>query len=350
MNFRTKNTVDIELNNREQSILRSVVNLYIANAAPVGSRKLSKFLEKNLSLSPATIRNVMVDLEERDLITHPHTSAGRIPTDKGYRFYVDYLMQLESLSKGEHLAISNLVKENKTSETALKETSKILGILSKYLALVRIPTAKTAKVKKIELIKLSSTHILVVVALESNLVNTVTLEARFSVDDKHLNDISIALNDRISGLELSELQNSFPEIVSDMNLSEKPLIRLFVDSVDSIFRIKSQQGELFTSGTQNLLDLPEFEDMGKVKSIIELVENEDIIIHLLDNMPINDSMEVLIGEEIGNEKLNDYSMIISNYKMSGTGEGAIGLIGPKRMQYNKMLPLVKIISELLSEK
>jgi heat-inducible transcriptional repressor len=280
MNYRSKNTIELELSSREQAILRSVVNLYIANAAPVGSRKLSKFLEKNLSLSPATIRNVMVDLEERDLITHPHTSAGRIPTDKGYRFYVDYLMQLESLSKGEHLAISNLVKENKTSETALKETSKILGILSKYLALVRLPTTKSAKVKKIELIKLSSTHILVVLALESNLVNTVTLEARFSIAD--------ALNERISGLELSELQNSFPEIVSDMDVAEKPLIRLFVDSVDSIFRIKSQQGELFTSGTQNLLDLPEFEDMGKVKSIIELVENEDIIVHLLDNMPIND--------------------------------------------------------------
>jgi len=350
MNYKSKNTIDLELSTRERAILRSVVNLYIANAAPVGSRKLSKFLEKNLSLSPATIRNVMVDLEERELITHPHTSAGRIPTDKGYRFYVDYLMQMESLSKGEHLALSNLVKENKASDTALKETSKILGILSKYLALVRIPTAKSAIVKKLELIKLSSTHILVVLALESNLVNTVTLEAKFSVEDKHLEEITTSLNDRISGLKLTELQNSFPEIVSDLDVADKPLIRLFVDSVDRIFRMKSEKGELFTSGTQNLLELPEFEDMGKVKSIIELVENEDVIVHLLDNMPFNDSMEVLIGEEIGNEKLNDYSMIISNYQFAGSGEGTIGLIGPKRMQYNKMLPLVKIISELLSEK
>lgn len=341
---------DINLNERERAILRSIVNLYIANASPVGSRKLSKFIEHNLSISPATIRNVMGDLEEMELVTHPHTSAGRIPTDKGYRFYVDYLMQMERISDQEQQVISAISDDGKDSDSILKETSKLLGILSKYLAVVRIPTVKDIKVKKIELIKLSSTHILVVLALESNVVNTVTLEARFEVEDSHLEKIASAINERIAGRDIKELKNSFPEMLADIELSEKPLIRLFVDSVDKIFDLKSVNNKLFTSGTQNLLELPEFEDIARVKSIIELVENEDIIIHLLDNMPERNDMQVYIGSEIGDQQLSDYSMIISNYSLGESGSGSIGLIGPKRMQYNKMLPLVKIVSELLSGK
>ena len=343
-------TSNIDLNERERAILRSIVNLYISNAAPVGSRKLSKFIEHHLSISPATIRNIMSDLEEMELITHPHTSAGRIPTDKGYRFYVDYLTQMEKLSAKEKAALNAINSEDKDAETILKETSKLLGILSKYLAIVRIPTLKDLRVKKLELIKLSSTHILVVLALDSNSVNTVTLEARFEVEDSHLDRISQQINERIAGKDLTELKNSFPEIVADITDEEKPLIRLFVDSVDKIFNLKDINNKLYTSGTQNLLELPEFEDISKVKSIIELVENEDIIIHLLDNMPPANEMQVYIGSEIGDKQLSDYSMIISNYSLDSTNSGSIGLIGPKRMQYNKMLPLVKIISELLSKR
>ncbi|MEZ4725243.1 MAG: heat-inducible transcriptional repressor HrcA [Candidatus Kapaibacterium sp.] len=344
------NNIDLKLNERERAILRSIVNLYIANASPVGSRKLSKFIEHNLSISPATIRNVMVDLEEMELVTHPHTSAGRIPTDKGYRFYVDYLMQMEKISEQEQQVINSIADDGKDSDSILKETSKLLGILSKYLAVVRIPTVKEIKVRKLELIKLSSTHILVVLALESNIVNTVTLEARFEVEDGHLEQIARAINERIVGRNINDLKTSFPEIMTDIELSEKPLIRLFVDSVDKIFNLKSVNNKLFTSGTQNLLELPEFEDIARVKSIIELVENEDIIIHLLDNMPEQNDMQVYIGSEIGDKQLSDYSMIVSNYNLADSGSGAIGLIGPKRMQYNKMLPLVKIVSELLSGK
>lgn len=345
-----KNYKDINLNDRERDILRSIVNLYIANASPVGSRKLSKFIENHLSISPATIRNVMGDLEDMELVTHPHTSAGRIPTDKGYRFYVDYLLQMEKLTEQEHKVIGNFSEEGRDSDTILKETSKLLGILSKYLALVRIPTIKDVIVKKIELIKLSSTHILVVLALQSNIVNTVTLEARFEVKDSHLAKISRTLNERISGKEITHLRTNFSELVTDIDNDVKPLIRLFLGSADKIFDLKSTNNKLFTSGTQNLLELPEFEDISKVKSVIELVENEDIIIHLLDNIPDKKEMQVYIGSEIGEKSLSDYSLIISNYNLADNSSGVIGLIGPKRMQYNKMLPLVKIVSELLSGK
>jgi heat-inducible transcriptional repressor len=343
-------TTKIHLNDRERDILRSIVNLYILNAAPVGSRKLSKHIEDHLSISPATIRNVMGDLEEMELVRHPHTSAGRIPTDKGYRFYVDYLMQTEKLTEQEHRTIGSLSDEAKGTDTILREASKLLGIMSKYLAVVRIPTIRNIKLKKIELIKLSSTHILVVLAMQSNVVNTVTLEARFEVKDSHLAEIARTLNEKIAGKDLSELKSNFPNLVADMDLAEKPLIRLFVDSVDKIFNSKDNSSKLFTSGTQNLLELPEFEDINRVRSIIELVENEDVIIHLLDNIPNNNGMQVYIGSEIGEEQLNDYSLIVSNYSLGGDNSGVIGLIGPKRMHYNKMLPLVKIVSELLSKK
>lgn len=341
--------INIDLEDRERDILRSIVNLYIINAAPVGSRKLSKFIQDHLKLSPATIRNIMMDLEEKELITHPHTSAGRVPTDKGYRFYVDYLMQIEQISKNEYEAINKLVNEVESSEQVLKEASKILGYLSKHLALVRIPTVKDLMVKKLELIKLSSTHILVVIALESNIINTVTLEARFEIDDKNLDEISRLINERIAGKYLKELKENFADIISEAEELEVPMIRLFVDSVDKIFTSPGSSDKIYTSGTQNLLNLPEFEDLSKVKSIIELLENEEVIVHVLDNLEERNDMKVYIGSEIGNEQLNDYSLVISNYSV-GSASGSIGLIGPKRMKYNKLMPLVNLASQLLSGK
>ena len=158
-----------QLNDREQEILRSIVNLYILKAVPVGSRKLSKFLEGKLSLSPASLRNIMSDLEELDYINHPHTSAGRVPTDKGYRFYVDSLKIIENLTSSEIFEVQKLSKNNELSDQVLKDASRLLGSLSNYLSIVSIPKLIDVVVRKIELIALSANRLLVVLELESNI-------------------------------------------------------------------------------------------------------------------------------------------------------------------------------------
>ncbi len=186
------------LNARQQEVLRAIVYLYILNASPVGSRTLSKFLSSTLHLSAATIRNVMADLEEFEYINHPHTSAGRIPTDKGYRFYVDNISELAELTDQEVRAVKNSLSSG-TSDKVLKDASKVLGLLSKYLGVVQIPHLLGLIVHRIELISVSSNRLLVVIALDSNIVRTVTLEAGFEFDRKYIEEISSYINEKVSG-------------------------------------------------------------------------------------------------------------------------------------------------------
>ncbi len=334
-----------DLSDRQKIILRTIIHLYILNANPVGSRTLSKFIQKELKLSPATIRNVMSDLEDLNYINHPHTSAGRIPTDKGYRFYVDSLVKLEDLSNKEIMALENTL-HNTNSEGLFKEASKILGALSNYLSVVAIPHIVDLKVLKLELISITSNRFLVVIALDSNYVRTVTLEADFEIDPDNLDFISRYINEKISGKSLRFIRDNFKEIILDFEMKDTPLIRLFVDSINYIFEEKKEIEKIHYAGTHNLLDYPEFEDLTRVKGIIELLENEDVIVHLMDKNEEN-NLQVLIGKEIDNELLQDYSMIVSKYSI-GNACGSIGLIGPKRMKYSKMISLVKNVSEYLN--
>jgi heat-inducible transcriptional repressor len=336
-----------DLNEREKEILRSIVNLYILKAVPVGSRKLSKFLEGKLSLSAASLRNIMSDLEELEYINHPHTSAGRIPTDKGYRFYVDSINTIDDLSFSEISEVEKLSRISEVSDQTLKDASKLLGSISNYLSIVSIPKLIDVIVTKIEIVSLSSQRLLVVLALESNLIRTVTLEANFGIEDKNIQTLTAYLNERISGKTLGFIRDNFDKIVIDYSENDSPMIRLFLDFADKIFKDQDSQDKILTSGTKNLISYPEFEDLSKVRSIIELVENKDMVIHLLDEQLGSDTTKVLIGSEAGSELLEDYSIVLSRYKI-GSAVGSIGLIGPKRMNYAKMLALVNKVSTILS--
>lgn len=343
--FKIKNR---ELSEREQEILRSIINLYILKASPVGSRSLSKYLEDKLSLSAASLRNIMSDLEEMDYISHPHTSAGRTPTDKGYRFYVDSLTNFHT-AENDIITLNKSIKiDNNDNEQVLKEATKVLGALSKYLSVIKIPQLFDIKVQKMQLISLASTRLLVVLALDSNLVRTVTLEADFEFENKYLESISNYINEKVSGKSLRFLRENFAELINDLAYRDYPLIRLFVDSVDKIFNNTQDKEKIVTSGTQNLINHPEFDVISKVKSVIELVENEDIIVHLLDNFGDNNSgIKVVIGSEMNNDIMDDYSIILSSYNI-GNAIGTIGVIGPKRMDYSRMINLVQSVSNIIS--
>lgn len=337
-----------ELSEREKTILRTLINLYIIKASPIGSRFLAKYLKGSMKLSPATIRNVMADLEELRYISHPHTSAGRVPTDKGYRFYVNSLNDLANFHFPEKdLLLKNISSDN--AEQLLKDASKILSSLSKFLSVVEIPHIQDLKVHKIELISISKNRMLVVVALDSNIVRTVTLEAAFDIEYNYLEEISGIINERISGMPLSYLRENFNDVISDIPESDDPHLRLFVDSMDKIFEYQGIHDKILIAGTQNLLEYPEFEDINNVRTMIELIENEEIIIHQLGKSHLSEEeVKVLIGSEMENILLEDYSLILSPYKL-GSATGAIGLIGPKRMDYSKMISLVKYVSDSISE-
>ncbi len=338
---------DSPLSERERLILRKIVHLYILKASPIGSRFLAKYLKDDLDLSAASIRNVMADLEELEYISHPHTSAGRVPTDKGYRFYVDTLHEIEKMKEIDFVEVQQKLTTDDTG-TALKEASKMLGMLSKYLGVVRFPYLKDMIVQKIDLLSITPERILVIIALESNIVRTVTLEAEFDIATRYIDEIRNYINEKAAGKNLGFLKDNFADLISDFELKDTPFVQLFIESVDKIFQKHSEEAKVLISGTHNLLEYPEFEDLSRIKGVIEMVENEDIIIHLLDNAFGSKNIDIMIGSEMENRLLDDYAFVKTSYKI-GSASGSIGLIGPKRMNYPRMISIVKSVSKLLSD-
>lgn len=339
-----------ELTERERSILRSIVQMYVLTANPVGSRHLSKYLEETYKLSPATIRNVMSDLEEFEFISHPHTSAGRVPTDKGYRLYVDSLMSADTLPAAEADSIRENLQQQ-TSESVLRAASKILGSLSHYLSVVELPHLFDLVIRRIQLVELSSTRILVVLDLDSNVVRTVTLEATMEFDPRALEATAQFLNQRIAARPISYVREHFAALLFDAESVHSGLLRLFTDSVDTLFaKYTASDERLHIAGTQNLLAQPEFESPERVRGVIELVENHDVIVHIFDKLEAAARpVSIAIGGEIGHDSLQDYSVITSTYTF-GKASASIGVIGPKRMNYSRIVSILACVSEALTSR
>lgn len=336
-----------ELKYRERQVLSKIIQLYILKGEPIGSRTLAKHLENELGLSAATLRNLMADLEELEYISHPHTSAGRVPTDKGYRFYVDNLIQLDNL---DNLEIKKYSKEiaNQDYDSLFKFTTRLLSWLSNSLAIIQLPEIKDCIVTKIELIPISIKKILIVISLDSNFVRTVTLESSFVPDRYLLEEINSALNEKISGKPLRFVRENFLSIIQESDFADKPIIRLFTNSLDKIVERLNPEERVLHSGATNLLNYPEFGDLSKVRTIIELLENQDVIIHLLEKADEQNRVKVLIGQEIDNNLLNDYGMVLTTYHY-GSALGSMGIIGPKRMDYPKMISFASTFANILSK-
>jgi heat-inducible transcriptional repressor len=337
------------LNERDKAILRYVVHQFILTANPVGSRNISK--KYALGLSPATIRNIMADLEEMGLLGHPHTSAGRVPTDKGYRFYVDSLMEPPNLdTEAKSILDTNFNIQSSETEELLKITAMLLGDITNQIALVSYPKFENAALEKIQIVQLSSTRILVIITILTGLVKTITLELNVEIKEDNISFVQQFLNEKLAGLTFSEIRETIKERVKDYQSDAyRPIIRVFLDSVDKIFTDINAGEKSFISGTRNLIKQPEFEDSNQVKGIIELVEDKDVIVHIMDHRsaPASNNVTVTIGGENKEEKLNDFSVITKNYDLGGA-KGTVGIMGPKRMEYSKIIAAVVYAAELLT--
>ncbi|MFA6469292.1 MAG: heat-inducible transcriptional repressor HrcA [Bacteroidota bacterium] len=334
------------LNEREKTILHNIVHSYIQTAIPVGSRFIAK--RREIGLSPATIRNVMSDLEYLGYLGHPHTSAGRIPTDKGYRFYVNELMEIDQLSEKEQSSIQTQLQGNIETDEILKIASKILGTISHQLSVVTAPQMTSGIFEKLELLQVSSMRLLVIISIRSGLVKTIMMEMHSEIAHATLEHVARILNESLSGLTLKEIRDTFAERIREYQNEESGLIRLFIESVDKLFD-ENKKEKIHIAGTTNILAQPEFENARNFKSIIELMDNEDIIIHVLETGdPNSTTASVTIGEETKIEHLKDFSIVTKTYN-AGDVTGSIGVLGPKRMEYSKMIPLVDFVATTISD-
>lgn len=338
-----------ELNEREKSILRYIIQQFILTASPVGSRNITK--RYDLGISPATVRNIMSDLEESGFIDHPHTSAGRIPTDKGYRFYVDSLMNVQAIDNNEKKMIDKEF-ESKLDETdeLLKVTSNILSKITRQLACVTYPKLETGALEKLQIISLSSTRMLVVMSIKGGLVKTITIEFASEIQEFQISAVQNLLNERLSGLSFKEIRATFSERFKDIHEDQKAIIRLFLNSADKVFKdVRSSDG-VYITGAKNVIQQPEFDDPERFQSVIELIEDKDIIVHILDKTEDmnSDNVYISIGKENEDQKLLDYSLITKEYKI-GDVSGHLGIIGPKRMEYSKVIAIVDYVAKMLTE-
>jgi heat-inducible transcriptional repressor len=340
------------LTDREKEVLKYVVENFIRIASPIGSRSVSK--KTDLHLSSATIRNVMSDLEEMDLLNTPHTSAGRIPTDKGYRYYVDMLMNSEKLNLEEEYRIKSQFDDMNMniveSRDLYIETSRILGKITHLLSVVSQPLMSKGVFDKLEFVSLASNKILVVLNIRSGMVKTVIMEIDSEIPKSKLDDLSSFLNERLQGLTLDQIRVSVAERVKDYNCKEPELIRLFVNSLDKLYTDEEKGNRIYVGGTGDLIMQPEFEDPKNFKEIINLAEDKNLVIHIFQNSLKSDN-EVLIsiGSENEEERLKNYSVVTTSYN-AGNVKGNIGVIGPKRMNYARMISLLQYTSKIINER
>jgi heat-inducible transcriptional repressor len=338
-----------DLNEREKNILRYIIQQFILTASPVGSRNITK--KYDVGLSPASVRNIMSDLEESGYIGHPHTSAGRIPTDKGYRLYVDSLMELQRLKSFEKDFINKKLDGNLIeNDDIIRVTSNLLSNITKQLACVTYPKLDTGILEKLQLVILTSTRILVVITIKSGLVKTITLELSTEIKASQLEYVQSLLNERLAGLTFTEIRESFKDRFKDLEQDHQTIIRLFVDSVDKIFKDFKNPDNVVITGARNVIRQPEFEDPERFQSVIELIEDKDIIIHILDKKGNfePDQVFISIGSENENKKLSEYSFISQEYQL-GDVSGTLGIIGPKRMEYSKIIAIVNYVAKMLTE-
>ncbi len=335
-----------ELTEREQAILRFLVGEYVACATPVGSRALWR--RHDLGLSPATIRNVMADLEESGYLKHPHTSAGRMPTDKGYRFYVNYLMGVEDVPDSERQTIGRTLENASDPDELLTEASRILGRISRQLSLVSSPYIKGATLKRLELIQVSSSKIAIVLSVESGLVKTIILEVINDVRRDQLEGINRFLNERLSGETLEHIKNTFASRVKDAKDEKTGIVRMLMKSANRLFDDSWTWRHVHIGGTPEVIDQPEFGRPETFRSFLNLVDDEEVMSRVLTRRMSNlDEVTVTIGNEHEEKKLRDYTTVTSTYRV-GDAVGMVGIIGPKRMRYPRMIPLVEHMARTIS--
>ncbi len=338
------------LSDREKCILKVLIDHYISTAEPVGSKTISE--KYDIGLSPASIRNTLKDLEEMGYLSQPHTSAGRVPTNLGYRSYADYLLTPEKLSDTEKELIKLKMKTEHTAiDSILEQTSHLLSILSKQLGVTVAPRLDSAILTRLELIPVAEKKLMVVLVVKSGLIKSIIIEVDSNLPDMAISETVQVLNERLCGLSLGEIKRTIRERVKNTNQGDPKLIRLFIESKSEIWNLPTDE-KLHFSGTSNLFHQPEFQNPHDMADVIAFIEDRNALHEMLTGTGISEGITITIGYENKKGKAEQLSLLTSTYNMGGV-KGVVGIIGPTRMKYSKLVSLVdytaKMLSEILSE-
>ncbi|WP_338606583.1 heat-inducible transcriptional repressor HrcA [Desulfoferula mesophila] len=336
-----------ELSQRARLVLASVVANYIATAEPVGSRTVSK--QKNVDFSPATVRNVMSDLEDMGYLEQPHVSAGRVPTSEGLRLYVDSILELDELDQRTKDTIRAQLENQPVNEAndIFKATSRALSRISRQTALVVVPSPEQEVFRHMEFVRLAAGLILVVLVSKSGGVQNRIIEAEEDIAQEELDRYTRYLNDLLADLTLNQVkQRVAQEMANERNLFDTVLSRALTLGKQALEN--RSEGELLIDGQTNLMDQPEFKDVVRLRGIFQAFEEKSTLLRLLDKALTAQGVRLVIGSESDLAELDGLSVVTSPYGEPGKSSGALGVIGPTRMDYSKVIPMVDFTARLVS--
>jgi heat-inducible transcriptional repressor len=339
------------LNEREQQVLEAVIRTFVETAEPAGSRTVAR--QFPLGVSPATIRNTMSDLEEKGFLFHPHTSAGRIPTDRAYRYYVNTLMRPVRLTVSEQKRLRRELSESEAAplERLIQKAAQVLGLLTGELGIAIAPRPEETTLESLELISVTSDKVLLVLKLRNGLVRTVYVDLPASVPPETLVAVTLVLNERLAGQTLAEIRRTLPDRLRDTALPDDvtatELLNIFVESADDLFEF-NEGSELHLGRTSVLAHQPEFATSNQLRGLIELTERRDLLANVLTDREHAAPLTITIGGEHSQPELSGFTLMTSQYRIGGLS-GVIGVIGPTRMPYEKVAAIVGCTSSLVSE-
>ena len=338
-----------EIGDRAQHLLKVLVESYIRSGQPVGSRALAR--DSGLEISAATVRNAMADLEELGMVSSPHTSAGRIPTNKGYRMFVDSLLTIKPLNEREIITMRDQLGIKGSSQELAMSVSDYLSGTTMMAGMVMIPrTAKRSSLRQIEFMPLSDNRILAILVINEKEVQNTVIQADRFYSVSELQQAANYLNSELAGRELSDVRHRILNELRETKVGMEQMMQQAIMMAEQVFEpSESPPGDDFVmSGQTHLMGFEELSNIGKLRGLFEAFNEKQQILQLLDQCLEANGVQIFIGEESGYGVLDECSMVTSNYQVDGEVLGILGVIGPTRMAYERVIPIVDVTAKMVS--
>lgn len=335
------------IDDRKSKVLQAIIEDYVATAEPVGSRTIAR--KFNLGVSPATIRNEMSDLEELGYLEQPHTSAGRIPSDRGYRYYVDCLMEAHAIAPSESEQIRRTFERKvREMDVLVRETARLLSHTTHLTSVISGPQMEKASFKELRLVPLGGDKAVLIYITDSGFIENQVLEMPVEVTMVELQRVSDVLNEQLKGQRVESLSKTAIHALQRELFRYSALLEQALHFLEQRMEPGERQ-RLYLGGTTHMLDQPEFRDVDKLRSLLSLLEHEDVVANVLDLDRETEGVQIQIGEEIRVRELADCSVVSATYRLGNQVIGKLGVIGPKRMEYARVVGLMNSITQHLSE-
>ena len=334
------------INERAQILLKSLVEYYIREGQPVGSNTLAR--ESKLDISSATIRNVIAELERLGLVHSPHTSAGRIPTAKGYRLFIDNLLTIRPLPETQVLSVKECISQQSDTQGVLKAASGILSGVTKLAGLVTLPTRQQSILRQIEFIRISDDRVLAILVFSDRDIQNRMIYTTRPYSSEELQRLANCLNSEFLGKDIKAVRTAIVKEMEDTKANMDRIMLHAIEMANKVFQEEADSPDFVMAGEINLMNYEEMADIGRLRQLFEAFNEKRSILQLLDHSLKAPGVQIFIGKESGFDALDDCSLVTATYSANDEVLGALGVIGPTRMAYDRIIPIVDVTAKVLS--